>query len=147
MAMLSASQQFIYAACLCRDMVYLWRDSPRSADIRSDKKRSERQVNGAEYQVVWIRALFGNQNDYRNRVRKLFQNGRNHEQTKTDGIPGDENKSDLPDQSDANETIEESRMRDRRRIFFADQIEHKITRSDHQEAVDRSDPDNDLGNV
>src|SRR5437868_15238925 len=108
MAMLSASQQFIYAACLCRDMVYLWRDSPRSADIRSDKKRSERQVNGAEEQIVWIRALFGNENDYRSRVRKLFQNGRNHERAKTDGVPGDEDEGDLPDQSDSCETIEES---------------------------------------
>src|SRR5437016_13400367 len=99
-------------------MVYLWRDSPRSADIRSDKKRSERQVNGAEYQIVWIRALFGNQNDYRNRVHKFFQNGRDHERPQAHGVPGDEDKCDLPDQSDANETIEESRMRDRRRIFF-----------------------------
>src|SRR5882672_6508099 len=64
----------------------------------------------------------------------FFENGRNHERPIARGVHSDEDKGDLLRQSDSHESIEESWMRDRRRVVASDKIEHKVQRREGQQA-------------
>src|SRR6266481_5678560 len=64
----------------------------------------------------------------------FLEDGRNHQRPITCGVRGDENKSNLPCQSDSHESRKESRVRDRGRIVASDKIEHKVERREDKEA-------------
>jgi hypothetical protein len=52
----------------------------------------------------------------------FFEDARNHQRPKAPGVCRDDDKGDLPGKADAHESIEESWMRDGRRIIAPDEI-------------------------
>src|SRR5712664_1151459 len=92
----------------------------RSLEIGDDKEKAEEQIRTAKDQVRPVHSSLQDEGNHRCAVTDFFEDGRNHERSIAHGVRGDENKSDLPGQRDSHESIEESRMRDRRRVAAPD---------------------------
>lgn len=92
-----------------------------------------------------MHAFLQNEDNDWNGVDEFFEDGRNHHGAKTNRVCGDDDEGDLPYQCDADESIKKGGMGDGRRVFFANQIEHEIERSNDKETPDGGDPENDPG--
>jgi hypothetical protein len=114
-----------------------------SAKISGQEERAEGEIDSAKDKIAGLHAFLQNQDNHGNGVHYFFENGGNHHWAKTDGVSGDEDESDLPNQSDADEAVEESWVSDGWRIVLTNEIEHEVQRGDDEEAPDGGDPEND----
>src|SRR5262245_26022626 len=89
-------------------------------------------------------AFLRNQNEQRNRVRQLFQDGGDHERAEANRVGGDDEKGKLPDQRDADKAVAERGVGDGRRIIFADEIKNEVKRRDDEKAPYPRNAENDF---
>src|SRR5258708_32508908 len=101
-------------------------------------------MRGGKDHVRLVHSSLQDENNYRCGVADFFEDGRNHQRAKAHGLCGDDDKSDLPRQASSHESIEESWMRDGRRILLPDEIKHKVKRCEDQQAPYASNPKYDL---
>ncbi len=86
---------------------------------------------------------------WRNRITtaipnaRLRQNRRDHERSEADGVSGDDQERQLPDEGDPDEAVEVLGVGDRRWIFPPDPLLHEILREEHDETVDPGEPEDD----
>ena len=112
--------------------------------MRGHKKDPEHEIHTSEQQIRCVHSPLREEDKHGNAETELLENGRDHQGTKAQGVPGDEHKRDLPRQRDAHESIEKPRMRDGRRIIAADPVEHEVQRRDDQESPNGRDPKHNL---
>src|SRR6266705_6070487 len=116
----------------------------RCLEVGDDKQNAQQQIRACKDQVRPVHASMQNQNRYRSSIAQFLKHRRNHKQPIAWRVRRYAEKRNLPRQSDAHESVKESRMSDRRRIFPPDEIEHEVERCDDQHTPNACDPKHDL---
>ncbi len=97
------------------------------------------EVDAAERQRHRLYALLHEQDNRRDAVRELFQNGNQHQRPVTHWVARNHQEHELPRERHADEAVEKLRVRDRGRIVLCDLSLGEIQRRDHQDPVHPGD--------
>src|SRR6266571_8689053 len=116
----------------------------RRLEVGDDKQNAQQQIRTCKDQVRRVHASLQNQSDNCGSVTDFFKHRRNHKQSIAYRVRRYAEKRNPPRQSDAHESVKESRMSDRRGIFPPDEIEHEVERCDDQHTPNAGDPKHDL---
>jgi len=76
---------------------------------------------------------------------EFLEDGREHKRAEANRIGRDHHEGELPGESASHEAVEETGMRNGRRVLAADGVIQKVERSDDENAVDGGDPERDFG--
>src|ERR1700685_3885416 len=111
----------------------------------NQEQDSEEQVGSSKHQICGMEAMLEVENDEGYPVAELLKDRGDHHGTEAHGVASNYDEGELPRQAYADETIVESGVRDGRRILTGDCVEHEVERGEDEDAPDRCDPENDLG--
>jgi D-aminoacyl-tRNA deacylase len=110
------------------------RSLPARVQKRNHEEHAEQQIRSGKNQIAAVHASLLNQNDDGNRIAEFFHHRRNHQKPIAYRISGNHEKRKLPGQGGTDEAVIKTRMRDGRRVHPADEVKHKVERSQRQQA-------------
>src|SRR6266853_6179499 len=119
-----------------------WADgcAGRSLEVGDEEEEAEKKVRADKDQVRLVHPALQDQDDYRCAPTDFFEDARNHQRPKALRVRRDDDKGDLPRQADPHESIEESWMRDGRRIIAPYEIKHEVKRGEDKKAPNARNP-------
>src|ERR1700677_3062936 len=113
-------------------------------EICGYEENSEEQVDASEPKIAGSEAMLKIEHDESRSSAELLDHRWNHHWPQADRIARDHQECNLKGQTDADKTVVEAGMRDRRRVLTADQVKHEIQRRENQHAPNAGDQESDL---